>query len=212
MLYIWFLVAFSTSLQWSFTEYTSVRWLVFQVPSSRLPRDGSRHTMTFTKGDSLPFSFKNGTKDMVCKGQSIWEHLRCDIPLIPRSPSGPIIRINPDEIHISDPDFYDVAYASSAPFEKMPKWINRFGVPGAMFSTVQHELHRSRRMALNPYFSKKSISNFSWFIQHRMDQLCNRLLRECKGTGDVITLNDAWGAVAADVIINYCFESDYNFV
>ena len=146
------------------------------------------------------------------KSPSIWEYLRCDILLIPRSPSGPIVRINPDEIHISDPDFYDVAYASSAPFEKMPKWLDRFGLPGAVQSTVQHELHRSRRMTLNPHFSKKSITNFSWFIQHRMDQLCDRLLREYKGTGDVVTLNDAWGAVTADVIINYCLGSDYDFV
>ena len=146
------------------------------------------------------------------KAPTIWEYLRCDFTLIPRSPSGPIIRINPDEIHVSDPDFYDVAYASSAPFEKMPKWLDRFGLPGAVQSTVQHELHRSRRTTLNPHFSKKAIGNFSWFVQNRMDQLCDRLLREYKGTGDVVTLNDAWGAVAADVIINYCLGSDYNFV
>ncbi|KAK0506935.1 hypothetical protein JMJ35_010635 [Cladonia borealis] len=125
---------------------------------------------------------------------------------------GPIIRINPDEIHVSDPDFYDVAYASSAPFEKMPKWRDRFGLPGAVQSTVQHELHRSRRMTLNPHFSKKAISNFSWFIQQRMDQLCDRLLREFKDSGEVVTLNDAWGAVTADIIINYCLGFDYNFV
>lgn len=45
-----------------------------------------------------------------------------------------------------------------------------------------------------------------------MDQLCDRLLRDYKGSGDIVTLNDAWGAVTADVIINYCLGSDYNFV
>ena len=68
--------------------------------------------------------------------------------------SGPIVRINPDNIHISDPDFYDVAYASNAPFEKMPKWRDRLGLPGATQSTIQHDLHRSRRMTLSPHFSK----------------------------------------------------------
>ena len=127
-------------------------------------------------------------------------------------PSGPIIRINPDEIHVSDPDFYDVAYASSAPFDKTPKWLDRLGFAGAVQSTVQHELHRSRRMTLNLHFSKKSISNFSWFIQQRMDQLCDRLLREYKGTGEVVTLNDAWGAVTADIIVKHALGFDYNFV
>lgn len=94
----------------------------------------------------------------------------------------------------------------------MPKWVDRFGLPGAVQSTVPHELHRSRRMTLNPHFSKKSISDFSWFVQQRMDQLCDRLLREYKGTGEVVTLNAAWGAVTADIIINYCLGFDYNFV
>ncbi|KAL6716018.1 hypothetical protein ACLMJK_006980 [Lecanora helva] len=125
---------------------------------------------------------------------------------------GPIIRINPDEVHISDPDFYDIAYASSAQYDKMPKWLDRFGLPGAVQSTVQHELHRNRRMTLNPHFSKKSINTFTWFLQQRNDQLCDRLLQEYKGTGKIVTMNDVWGALTADVIINYCFGWDYNFV
>ena len=94
----------------------------------------------------------------------------------------------------------------------MPKWRDRLGLPGATQSTVQHDLHRSRRMTLNPHFSKKSISNLTWFIQQRIDQLCDRLLREDKGTGEAVTLNDAWGAVIANIIINYSLEYDYNFV
>ena len=45
-----------------------------------------------------------------------------------------------------------------------------------------------------------------------MDQLCDRLLREYKGTDEPVTLNDAWGAVSADIIINYSLGFDYNFV
>ena len=45
-----------------------------------------------------------------------------------------------------------------------------------------------------------------------MDQLCDRLLREYKGTGEVVTLNDAWGAVTADIIVKHALGFDYNFV
>ena len=52
---------------------------------------------------------------------------------------GPIIRINPYELHISDPDYYDELYASSACGEKRDKWewyTKQFGTPEAMFSTI----------------------------------------------------------------------------
>lgn len=52
---------------------------------------------------------------------------------------GPIIRINPYELHISDPDYYDELYASSASGEKRDKWewyTKQFGTPEAMFSTI----------------------------------------------------------------------------
>ena len=48
-------------------------------------------------------------------------------------------------------------------------------------------------------------------MQQRMDQCCDRLLREYKGTGEAVTLNDAWGAMIAD-IINYSLGYNYNFV
>ena len=42
---------------------------------------------------------------------------------------GPIIRINPTEIHISDPDFHDSAYSSSLHADKLYELEDRFGLP-----------------------------------------------------------------------------------
>lgn len=125
---------------------------------------------------------------------------------------GPIIRINPTEIHISDPDFYDTAYSSSTPFNKIPAFRDRFGLPTAVLSTVDHELHRHRRAALNPYFSKKQIREFSPHIQHCAERLCDRLLKEYKGTSKVVTLNDAWAAYTTDIIFFYSFAWTYDFL
>jgi hypothetical protein len=55
---------------------------------------------------------------------------------------GPIIRISPWELHISDPDYYDEVYASSASNRKRNKydWFTRsFGMDLAMFATVDRE-------------------------------------------------------------------------
>ena len=56
---------------------------------------------------------------------------------------GPVIRINPYELHISDPDYYDELYVSSASGDKRNKWewyTKQFGTFGSMFSTIGKSL------------------------------------------------------------------------
>lgn len=125
---------------------------------------------------------------------------------------GPIIRINPTEVHIADPNFYDVAYSSSLAINKLEALRDRFGLPTSLQSTVDHTVHHRRRVALNPYFSKKQINAFSPRIQQCAERLCNRLLREYKGTNRIVTLNDAWAAYAADIVFFYCFGWSYDFL
>ena len=85
-------------------------------------------------------------------------------------------------------------------------------MPTALQTTVEHRVHHRRRMPLNSYFSKKQISMFCPRIQQCAERLCNRLLREYKGTAKVINLNDAWAAYAADIIFFYSFAWSYDFL
>ncbi|KAI5922175.1 putative flavonoid 3-hydroxylase [Camillea tinctor] len=73
---------------------------------------------------------------------------------------GPIVRINPHEIHVRDSTWLGTLYTGPAngkrnkyePFAKLA------GAPNAAFGTVEHDLHRLRRGALNPMFSKAAIA------------------------------------------------------
>ena len=110
--------------------------------------------------------------DVVLRGQYTF-HLRTL-----HAKYGPIIRINPYELHISDPAYYDTLYASSASGEKRDKWewyTKQFGTPEAMFSTVGHDQHKARRAALNRFFSMASVRKLQPVIQERVQQLVSRL-------------------------------------
>ena len=70
---------------------------------------------------------------------------------------GPIIRINPYELHISTPQFYEKLHSSNKPRDKW-YWFNKmFALDESIFGTVDDYKHRARRGPLNPFFSRSEV-------------------------------------------------------
>ncbi|MCJ1381084.1 hypothetical protein MMC17_004193 [Xylographa soralifera] len=126
---------------------------------------------------------------------------------------GPIIRINPYELHVSDPAYIGMLYASSASGEKGDKWewyTKQFGTVGAMFSTNGHDRHRARRAALSRFFSMASVRRLQPVIQERVERMIERF-REYKDKEDAaITINVAFAGFTNDVVMEYSYgRSDH---
>lgn len=49
-------------------------------------------------------------------------------------------------------------------------------------------------------------------MQTQVDKLCDRLRREYAGTGKVLRMDWAWGCIASDIIVQYCFGEGYGFL
>ncbi|KAJ9665810.1 hypothetical protein H2201_004118 [Coniosporium apollinis] len=144
--------------------------------------------------------------DVVCKGRYTWEIEKM------HEKYGPIVRINPYEIHVKDPSFYDEVYVG--PSRRTEKWhwsAKMFGTTTAAVGTTGHELHRVRRGALNPFFSKRSVTRLEPVIQANVDRLCARL-KEFAGTAKPVNLFDAFTALSADVIGSFAFGRSYGFL
>lgn len=58
-------------------------------------------------------------------------------------------------------------YSASRPVRKPKKIATRFGNPLSAFASVDHETHRLRRSALNPFFSKRKIAGYVPQMQGR---------------------------------------------
>jgi cytochrome P450 len=80
-----------------------------------------------------------------------------------------------------------------------------------IFGTVDHELHRIRRSALNPFFSKRSVKELAPFIQNIVDALCARF-DDAVQTGEPINLGFAYEALTLDVMNEFCFSRSGNTV
>lgn len=144
--------------------------------------------------------------DVVKGGMYIWE-----VEKMHRQ-YGPIVRINPYEVHVIDPDFYDEICASgSRRREKDPRQVSLFGAPGSMIATVGHEQHKMRRGLVRGHFSRKAIVNIEPIVQEKLDKMIQLFHCAYKKFAAVNT-SDAFSALTADVIAVYALGIDLDFL
>lgn len=124
---------------------------------------------------------------------------------------GPVVRVNPFELHVDDLDYYDVVYATNKAYDKMVHFQNRFNVPLATFSTADSDEHRIRRAAISPFFSKSRVREQNAKIQALASQISYRLSTEYAGTSKVLDIANMWGCFTADAIMDIVFARPKNF-
>ncbi|RDW71072.1 hypothetical protein BP6252_07635 [Coleophoma cylindrospora] len=137
--------------------------------------------------------------DVVLRGQYTFEIKRM------HQKYGPIVRINPYELHVETPSFYDEIYAGGGKRRDKWEWFtNQFGISESAFATASHEKHRMRRAALNPFFSIASVRRLQPMIEERLDRLLERF-GEFRQDGTPMTISLAYAAFTNDVVMQYAF-------
>jgi cytochrome P450 len=90
---------------------------------------------------------------------------------------GPIVRINPFEIHINDPEFYHEIYVEGRVRTSF-KWMFQTdgpGLPGSVVMTKEHDVHKMRRGALNNFFGKRQVLLLEPVMQDKINRLMEKL-------------------------------------
>lgn len=129
---------------------------------------------------------------------------------------GPIIRINPEEVHVGDPEFFPVLYSGSN--KRRNKWrfyTKQFGADKSGLATNDHDLHRLRRSAINPFFSVQSVRKLQPVIEERVNALLNRLrCPQLDDQGRIIPVDImyAFSAFTNDVINEYAFARSEHLI
>lgn len=140
--------------------------------------------------------------------------------------------MNPHELSIHDPDFYDKLYVSGSVrrtnnYSHFAKGIDfdgrsRHRLPwggqtailtrlGSHFLTTDHDLHRQRRKPLEPFFSRLGIARLEPTIAELVGKLVGRF-EALKGTRTVIRLDHAFTAFSGDIIGGLCCEQRNDFL
>ncbi|KAF8857280.1 hypothetical protein BDZ45DRAFT_803416 [Acephala macrosclerotiorum] len=123
----------------------------------------------------------------------------------------PIVRINPFELYVNDPDFYDDLYNFSPAFEK--RQHENGDNTGNLRWTAQHDLHQLRCRPYSSFFSAKSVTKLQDLIQASTKDLAPYFSRsmESKQPINVLVLFRRCLA-AADNICDYDFRRNMGFL
>ncbi|GKT93880.1 cytochrome P450 oxidoreductase [Colletotrichum tofieldiae] len=124
---------------------------------------------------------------------------------------GPIVRINPHEVHCNDVNFSDEIYAVSGRKRDKPvHQINGSALGESGFGTVDHDIHRVRRIPLAKFFSRSMISRLEGDVHALVQKLCDKLLAETDKKPFDVTM--AYSCFTSDAISGYCFGESFGFL
>ena len=118
---------------------------------------------------------------------------------------GPIIRTNPNELHIIDPSFYDRLYNFSPDIDR--PWTTLDNIQNSQ----SFELHKKRRRAFDPYFSKSAVLNLENVVESNAEEL-TRHFYEARGTDKPLSVTLLTRCFTADIITQYLFAQPYGFL
>jgi hypothetical protein len=123
--------------------------------------------------------------------------------------TGPIIRISPTELHIDEPEYYEELYSQHKPRNKSTFYVDQFNFPYTSFTTVDYKLHRARRAALNPFFSKQKVARLQPMLSFMVEKLCNRI-EEFRQTGEPLSIRPVYACLTTDVVTLFTVNRSWN--
>ncbi|KAI0526193.1 cytochrome P450 family protein [Xylaria bambusicola] len=146
--------------------------------------------------------------DVVKKGKFIFEIEKM------HDKYGPIVRINPHELSIRDPEYYDKLYVAGSvrPTDNYLGFANGLDLEGSHLLSTSHELHRKRRKPLEPFFSRLGVTRLEPMVAEVTENLIVKRFESFKGSGKIVRLDHAFLAYAGDVVGRICMDNPRNLV
>ena len=121
------------------------------------------------------------------------------------------MRINPREVHIDDPGFFEQLYASTRKLDKDHYYYRFTASSDAGFGTASFTKHRQRRKAYNRFFAPSAIEDLNAKVRKCVHKLCSRL-EEHQNTGRPVALAAALRSMSTDMISQYVLPQGFDLL
>ncbi|KAL8983670.1 MAG: hypothetical protein Q9205_002148 [Flavoplaca limonia] len=118
---------------------------------------------------------------------------------------GPVIRINPFELHINDPEYYSQIYNFDRHLEKRDYHIQNIQHTGP------HSQHRPLRRALDPYLSRSKVQGLESLLTLHIENLCLHF-SSAHSRARPLKLGHLYRCMTADIITSYTLGNSYDLL
>ncbi|KAF7621022.1 hypothetical protein AFLA_006313 [Aspergillus flavus NRRL3357] len=190
--------------QYHHRSWVRTNWLRSLYPVKRAQHLGPPNNIRGISTLRRPLS-KHRTTEKVKGGKYIWK-----LDELHRK-YGPIVRFNPNEVHIQDSHYYHHIYAGGAKKQdKDPEFPAVPLFPGVTVTTIKHNHHRLRRGIIKSFFSKKYVTGLEYVIQSEVNLLASRFT-EAYHHGTVLDLKYVFAALTSDLTTHYVYGTNLKF-
>ncbi|KAJ5159394.1 uncharacterized protein N7482_006398 [Penicillium canariense] len=126
---------------------------------------------------------------------------------------GSILRVGPNELHISDPTYFSEIYAGNSRKRGKDKYWLRMLITlsDSIAATGEHDLHLKRRNHLLRHFSKKSVMEIEPRIKPSIEKTM-KILEQKGNSGEIFAIDSLLIAMGTDVISEYIFGNPLGFL
>lgn len=102
-------------------------------------------------------------------------------------------------------------YSHSNPRDKYYYYLKPFDFPLSAFGTESHRVHRLRRAATNPFFSRGKVLQQEGLIQQLVNKLCDRL-EGLAIKGDIAPLSLGYTCLTTDLITSFVMDRNFGYL
>ncbi|KAK0671727.1 putative cytochrome P450 [Cercophora samala] len=126
---------------------------------------------------------------------------------------GPVVRIRPNALHVSDPDAFREVHRVGSKFTKAKYFYVPFRLSNALFGSTDPDFHRKRRSLIAPMFAKGEVVKvYEGLVKDKRDMMVGNI-RSFLGRGSsVVNMKNALAGFVVDVAAEAICQTSYGLL
>ncbi|KAL9599821.1 MAG: hypothetical protein Q9219_003607 [cf. Caloplaca sp. 3 TL-2023] len=124
---------------------------------------------------------------------------------------GPVVRVTPNRVHVSESEFYDEIYHRKTAYLKDPKFALAGGISESLPMLIDPEIHRKRRKLVNPMFASNHLEKVAPLALQVIKKALGKAV-ESHRNGEVLHIQRLYTGITIDIIMQICFDKQLHLI